>query len=341
MFENLGFAAYDGVALDDANSLVPTELKRPSAGPNDVVVQVQAIALNPVDEKQRAALNKQSTPRILGYDACGLIAAVGRNVTRFKPGERVMYAGTTKRPGSFQQYQAVAADLIAQAPENLTAGDAAALPLVGLTAWELLFEKMHFTAGADANQGKRLLIINGAGGVGSMLSQLAHWTGMTVLATASPRHFDWLAQHGVDIPLDYHEDLIGGVHAAGYPFVDAVAILYATEPYLALAAQLVAPFGHVGALATPQGPLEVTALKAKAASLDFEFMFAKSDYHHDMASQGHILSQLATLAAVGLIKPSVTKRYDCITTSNLKAGLAALMAGHQTGKIVLEGPFEA
>ncbi|WP_203624533.1 MULTISPECIES: zinc-binding alcohol dehydrogenase family protein [unclassified Lacticaseibacillus] len=340
MFENLGFAAYDGLALDDPTSLVPIDLKRPSAGANDVVVQVRAIALNPVDEKQRAALAKQTQPRILGYDACGTIAAVGSRVTRFKPGERVMYAGTTKRPGSFQQFQAVSADLIAAAPANLTAGEAAALPLVGLTAWELLFEKMHFTPAADANRGKTLLIINGAGGVGSMLSQLAHWTGMTVLATASPRHFDWLTQHGTAVPLDYHDDLIGAVHQAGYPIVDAVAILYATEPYLGLAAQLVAPFGHVGALATPQGPLEVTALKGKAASLDFEFMFAKSDYHHDMASQGHILSQLATLASVGLLDPSVTTRYDRITIANIKAGLATLMAGHQTGKIVLDGPFE-
>lgn len=341
MFENLGFAAYDGVALDDAASLVPIDLKRPNPGTDDVVVQVQAIALNPVDEKQRAALNQQQAPRILGYDACGVITAVGSGVSRFKPGERVMYAGTTKRPGSFEQYQAVAAELIAQAPANLTAGDAAALPLVGLTAWELLFEKMNFVPAAQANKGKTLLIINGAGGVGSMLSQLAHWTGMTVLATASTRHFDWLARHGVDVPLNYHEDLIAAVHAAGYPVVDAVAILYATEPYLDLAAQLVAPFGHVGAVATPQGPLDVTALKPKGASLDFEFMFAKSDFHHDMASQGHILSQLATLAAVGLIDLSVTTRFDKINAANIKTGLRTLMAGHQAGKIVLDGPFEA
>ncbi|MFD1392554.1 zinc-binding alcohol dehydrogenase family protein [Lacticaseibacillus jixianensis] len=340
MSQNLAFVAYNGVRLSEPESLVPLMIDRPTPGPHDVVVQVQAIALNPVDEKQRAGLH-QATPRILGYDACGTITAAGSAVKGFKVGDRVMYAGSTKRPGSFQQFQAVAAALIAAAPARLTAGEAAALPLVGLTAWELLFEKMHFQPAANANHGQTLLIINGAGGVGSMLSQLAHWSGLKVIATASPSHFDWLYQHGVALPLDYHDDLALAVHQAGYAFVDAVALLYATEPHLSVAAALVAPFGHVGTLTTPQGPLDVTALKAKAASLDFEFMFAKSDFDHDPASQGHILSQLGAMAQAGLIQPSVTKRFDRITAANIKAGLEQLMQGHQVGKIVLEGPFEA
>lgn len=339
MSENLAFGAFDGVPLAEANSLVAIDLPRPTPRPGDVVVQVQAVALNPVDEKQREALRHQTTPRILGYDACGIITAVGASVRDFKVGERVMYAGTTKRPGSFQQHQAVAAALIAEAPDKLSAGDVAALPLVGLTAWELLFEKMHFTPGAMANAGQTVLVINGAGGVGSMFCQLAHWSGLTVIASASPDHFDWLKQHGVDLPLDYHHDLVEAVHQAGHPFVDAVAILYPTEPYLATASTLVAPFGHVGALTTPQGPLAVAALKPKAASLDFEFMFAKSDYGVQEASQGHILSQLAALAQAGLIQPSVTKRFDQVSTESLKAGLGLLAEGHQLGKIVLEGPF--
>lgn len=339
MSKNLAFAAYEGRPLADDQSLVAVSLPMPTPAPTDVIVKVQAISLNPVDEKMRASLPKQKTPRIFGYDATGEIVACGAAVTEFTVGQRVMYAGTTKRPGSWQQYQAVAAELIAAVPAGLSDQTAAALPLVGLTAWELLFEKMGFHAEALANQGKRLLIINGAGGVGSMLSQLAHWAGLTVAATASPQNFDWLRQHGVHQPLDYHQDLAATL--AGQPAFDGVAILYATEPYLALASQVVAPFGHVGALVTPQGPLNVTALKGKAASLDFEYMFAKTDYDFNAASQGHILSQLAALAAANLLDASVTTTLQPISVATLKQGLTQLTSGHQVGKIVLTGPFEA
>ncbi|WP_262316557.1 alcohol dehydrogenase catalytic domain-containing protein [Lacticaseibacillus parakribbianus] len=303
----------------------------PEPGPTDLLVQVLGSGLNPIDLKLAEGV---SQPTVLGFDAVGQVVAIGPAVTDFAPGERVFYAGTTKRPGSFADYQLVQAALAAKAPASLPLADLAALPLVGLTAWELLFEKMGFTPQPGANAGQRLVVVNGAGGVGSLLTQLAAWSGLEVWATASPANWDWLAAHGVAQPLDYHRPLtqtLAANSAAG------VAILYAPEPYLAQAAALVAPFGHVATLVTPRQPLDVTALKAKAASLDFEYMFAKSDFNHQVASQGAILRRLAALAAAGTIQASVTTHYADRSLDNLKAGLQKLAAGHVTGKIVLTG----
>ncbi|WP_179394364.1 alcohol dehydrogenase catalytic domain-containing protein [Lacticaseibacillus absianus] len=339
MTQNIAFVATHGGPLDAADSILAQPVPMPTPEPTDLIVQVRGIGLNPVDDKLRAALPANSGPRIFGHDAVGRVVATGTAVRDFTVGDRVLYAGTTTRPGSFQQFQAVHAALCAHAPAQLPDVALAGLSLVGLTAWELLFEKMGFTPAADANHGRSLLIINGAGGVGTLMSQLAHWAGLTVLATASPRNFAWLTQHGVTHPLDYHADLVAAVHQTGYPTVDGVAILYTTEPYLAAASALVAPFGHVGALVTPQGPLTVTALKAKAASLDFEYMFAKSDYGWHEASQGAILTQLVALVAAGVLDPGVTTHDTPITVGNLKAGFTRLAAGHQVGKVVLTGDF--
>ncbi|WP_125703994.1 alcohol dehydrogenase catalytic domain-containing protein [Lacticaseibacillus daqingensis] len=334
---NLVLVATHGGALT-ADSFQAQSQPWPTPAPTDLLVQVEGVGLNPVDDKLRASMPANATPRVLGFDAVGTVVAVGDLVPDFTLGDRVIYAGTQKRPGSFQQVQAVRAALCARAPRTLATATLAALPLVGLTAWELLFEKMGFTPAPGANRGQSLLIINGAGGVGTVMSQLADWAGVTVLATASPSHFDWLRTHGVTTPIDRHTDLVAAVAAAGHHFVTGVAILYAPEPYLSVACRLVAPFGHVGTLVTPAGPLAVTALKPKAASLDFEFMFAKSDYDVDVASQGHILSQLVKLVAAGLVDPGVATELSPISPANLVAGFTQLNAGHQHGKIVLTGP---
>ena len=340
MTKNIGIGFYAGLPLTDPDALQYVDLPMPTAGPMDLVVAVQAVSVNPIDTKLRVNISESGEPTIQGYDATGTIVATGRQVTGFHVGDRVLYAGTTTRPGANQRYHVVDARIAAKAPAGPDDAALAALPLVGLTAWELLFERMGFLPDAGANAGQSLLIINGAGGVGSMMAQLAHWTGLKVIATASPRHFDWLQQHHVDVAVDYHDNLIESVQRAGFATVDGVAILHQTEPYIMAATKLVAPLGHVGALVTPTAPLDVTLLKNKAASLDFEYMFAKTDNQVDLDSQGAILLRLAGLLAAGTITSDVTTNLTPITVDNLREATAAVETGHTAGKVVVSGGWE-
>lgn len=336
MTENygIGFYAAKPVTADDA--FVRVELPLPEPRATDVVVKVAASSVNPVDTKFRQSAKPSTIARILGFDAVGTITAVGSAVRDFHVGDRVLYAGSSQRSGSNQLYQAVDYRVIAHAPQNLGDAELAAIPLVGLTAWELLFEKMGFVAQPDANKGKTLLVINGAGGVGSVMTQLAQWSGLKVIATASPKNFPWLRARGVDCRIDYHEDIARELHEHGFEQIDGIAILYAPEPYLALAGQLVAPFGHIGSIVQPTQPLDVGALKNKAASLDFEYMFAKTDNQHDLASQGEILTQLVALYADETLMSNVTKAYSGLTVDSLRAATALVESGHAQGNVVIK-----
>lgn len=337
--DNLAFVAIDSkpISAPDVFKAQHSNILKSQA--HDLLVQVQGFSINPIDTKRRQALTGDAGPQILGFDAVGIVRATG-SAANFKPGDRVIYAGTTKRPGSYERFQVVDARICALAATTAPASDLAALPLVGLTAWELLFEKFHFTPAAAANTGHTILIINGAGGVGSMMTQLAHWAGLTTLATASPANFGWLREHGVDVPLDYHQDIVHAVHAAGYQTVDAVALLYAPEPYFDIATTLAAPWGHIGSIVTPKQPLAMAALKAKSISFDQELMFTKTDFNHDIASQGQILTQLVRLYTAGTLKSSVTTQLTPINLVNLIKGTALVESGHERGKVVLTGNFE-
>lgn len=335
MTKNFGIGFYAGLPITDDQVFTEVELPMPELRGHDVLVKVAAVSVNPVDAKLRQTSRVRDTPRILGFDAVGTVAAVGTQARGFHVGDRVLYAGSSKRPGSNQRYQAVDARIIAHAPQSLSDADLAALPLVGLTAWELLFEKMGFTPEAGANTGRTLLVINGAGGVGSILTQLANWSGLEVIATASAQNFPWLRERGVKCRVDYHDDLARELHEHGYEMVDGVAILFAPEAYLTLAGTIIAPFGHIGSIVQPGAPLDVAALKNKAASLDFEYMFAKTDNLHALESQGAILTKLVALQAAGDLISNVTKIYPGLTVANLRAATRLVESGHTQGKIVL------
>ena len=341
MQQNLALGFTDGRPITAPDSFKSFNLAMPIAQAGDVIVQVAGVSVNPIDTKRRQNAGHAETPQILGYDAVGTITQLGPQVSNFKVGDRVIYAGTTRRPGSNQQYQAVDTRLLALAPASAPTADLAALPLVGLTAWELLFEKMGFIPEFNANHGQSLLIINGAGGVGSMLSQLARWSGLTVLATSSPKNHTWLREHGASVVLDYHQDLVAQVKQTGRQFVDGVAVLYHPEPYIAAASQLIRAFGHVGCIVGPQAGLDLAVIKDKAASFDYEYMFAKTDFDYQVASQGAILSRLLTLYQDQQIKASVTNHFHGISVANLKAATELVESGHEVGKVVLTGAFSA
>lgn len=339
MHTNNAVGFYKPLPITNPDSFQDIVMPMPDAKATDLTVAVSAISINPVDSKFRQTAVISDTPRVLGFDACGTVVAVGAQTRGVAIGDRVAYAGSSQRSGSAQRYQAVDYRIVAKMPVNATDAQTAALPLVSITAWELLFDKMNFIPGRGANRGKKLLIINGAGGVGSLLSQLAAWTGMTVYATASPAHHDWLRHCGAAMPLDYHKNIQDQLKKQGVQQVDGVAILYSPEAYMSLASELVAPFGHVGTIVLPTQPLDVALLKNKSASLDFEYMFARTDYTLDIAHQGNILKRVFALFDQGKIVPINRQQFTPITAATVRQATAAVETGHGYGKVVITGGF--
>lgn len=318
------------IHLQDKKAVVTEqEIPMPVVSPDDVLVAVSGASVNPVDLKRAASGDQQ----VMGFDTVGRVVRTGANVSGFSAGQKVFFAGEGQRQGSFARYQSVTSKLVVATPRGFESTFLASLPLTGITAWELLFEKMGYTASAGANHGQVLLVINGAGGVGSILTQLAKWSGLTVVATASPKNFDWLTANGVDHALDYHQDLTTAYQALNLAAPTGVAILYQPVPYAQVAADLVAYFGHVGSIVEPSGPLALAPLKNKSASFDFEYMSAKTDAGVNVASQGAILQQLADLLQSGAIRPTATRTFPVLTTETLTEGLHTLQAGHAVGKL--------
>lgn len=322
------------VLMNANHELVDANIEIPNPTPKDVLVKIQAVAANPVDVKQLETRDGTSAPQILGYDAVGQVVALGSSATKFQVGDQVFYAGAVNRDGSFQEYQVVNEDLVALSPTEITTEQAAAMPLVSLTAAELLFEKMHVITEANANSGK-LLVINGAGGVASVLIPLAKWAGLTVTATASPKKFTYLRQLGVDQPVDYHTNAEVTLSDLPANSFDYIVSLFDITPYWDDVARLIAPLGHVGTIVQFPNALDIGQLKNKAASFDWEFMFTKSLFHVAEASQGQILTQMAALVAEHAINAPQITSYSGLNAANITAMLDQLKTGHTTGKLVL------
>ncbi|MFV0557879.1 MAG: alcohol dehydrogenase catalytic domain-containing protein, partial [Enterococcus sp.] len=236
---------YEGFSLDNPQVFIEQKQPLPTAKGHDLLVQVRAVSVNPVDVKLRRSTQAQQKLKILGFDGVGEVVAVGQKATKFQLGDTVFYAGSTQRSGSNQEYQLVDERIVALAPKMLSLEQAAALPLTGLTAYELLFEKFGLRAQEKANAGN-ILVINGSGGVGSILTQLAQWAGLSVYATASPHNFAWLQKMGVKTPIDYHQPLKESL-PADLRF-DYIAVLHDIAPYFEQLTPLIKPFGHLGTI---------------------------------------------------------------------------------------------
>lgn len=338
LMKAVGF--FEGLPIDAADSFVDSEIPIQPLEPHDLLVQVKAVSVNPVDTKLRQKSKKTEHLTILGFDAIGEVVDIGSEVTAFKVGDRVFYAGTTKRAGSNQEYQRVDERIATSAPASLSDAAAAALPLTSLTAYELLFEKFGLLPKENGNQGKTILVINGAGGVGSILTQLAKWSGMTVYATASQAKFDWLKDHGVDHPLNYHEDLKVELNKLGIETIDYAAVLFDVQPYFELLTELITPFGHLGTIVEFEGSVDIKQLKNKSISFDWEYMFTKTDNDYQIESQGKILAKIAELIDQGKLTTTLWQNYDTgINADNLRKATAEVESGHTQGKIVISGAF--
>ncbi|MBD8872203.1 zinc-binding alcohol dehydrogenase family protein [Rhodanobacter sp. DHB23] len=326
--------------IDDPESLVDVELPKPAPGAHDLLVRVEAVSVNPVDTKIRAPRPQvEAQPKVLGYDAAGVVEAAGSEAQGFEPGDRVYYAGDVTRAGSNAEYQLVDARLAAAMPRSLDFADAAALPLVAITAWELLFQRMPFDS-ERGGVGKSLLVIAGAGGVGSIATQLAHRAGFDVIATASrPESTDWCRAMGAQHVVDHREPLAPQLAALGLTHVDAALNLADTDRYWDALSELLAPQGHVGLIVEPKGALRIgDPYKAKCIGIHWEFMFARPRFRTpDMAEQGRILARVAQLVDAGELKGIRHDTLSPISAANLREAHRRLESGSGIGKLVLGG----
>ena len=324
--------------IDDPQSLIEVELPTPDIGPNDLLVRVEAISVNPVDTKLRAPKPQvEAQPRVLGFDAAGVVEAVGAEVSGFKPGDEVYYAGDVTRPGSNAQYQAVDARIVAHRPRRLDAAAAAALPLTAITAWELLFQRMPYNPEQGGN-GKSILIIAGAGGVGSIAIQLARRAGFTVIATASrPETQAWCRAMGAQHVVDHRQPLTPQLQALGFAQIDAALNLADTARYWDELGHLLAPQGHVGLIVEPTTPLNIgDPYKAKCIGIHWEMMFSRPRFQTaDMAEQGRILARVAALIDEGELRGIQREALSPINAENMREAHRRLESGKTIGKLVL------
>ncbi len=333
-------AYQQALPIDHAEALLDVTLPDPTPGPQDLLVEVKAVSVNPVDTKvRRASSAAPGQWKVLGWDAAGVVRAVGAEVQGFKPGDRVWYAGAIDRPGSNSELHCVDARIAAHMPASLGFAEAAALPLTGITAWEMLFDRLGALPG-KAGTGQSLLVVGAAGGVGSILVQLARrLTPLTVIGTASrPESQAWVRELGAHHVIDHGQPISRALQQAGIGPVQLVASLTHTAEHWPELVQALAPQGRLSLIDDPSAPLDVTALKLKSLSLHWEMMFTRSMFGTaDMAAQGRLLAELARLVDDGLVRTTLAEHFGTVNAANLRRAHALIESGKARGKVVLEG----
>lgn len=326
-------AAQAGTNLEFLNEIT---LPTPVASGHDLLVEVKAISVNPVDTKVRAGF-KAEQPRVLGWDAVGVVAAVGESVTLFKPGDEVWYAGSLTRPGSNSEYQLVDERIVALKPKSIDSASAAALPLTAITAWEMLFDRLGVAE--NGNENDVLLIVGAAGGVGSVLTQLARkLTNITVIGTASRSESQkWVSDLGAHHVIDHSKPLTEELARIGVKNVTHVASLNHTEQHYAQLIEVLAPQGKLALIDDPE-TLDARPLKVKSISLHWEFMFTRSMFEtSDMIEQNRLLTRVATLIDQRVLQTTLGEHLGVINAVNLRRAHELIETNRTVGKIVLEG----
>jgi len=325
--------------IDRPDSLVDIELPVPVASGRDLLVEVSAVSVNPVDTKIRKGASPDGDGwKVLGWDAVGRVAAIGEQVTGFKPGDAVYYAGSILRPGSNAQFHLVDERIVGRKPRDLSDAEAAALPLTAITAWEMLFDRLDVTRKVPG-AANAIVIVGGAGGVGSIAIQLARaLTGVTVIATASRTETrEWVKALGAHHVIDHTKPLAAQVKALGLGAPAFVFSTTQTETHLAEIVEMIAPQGRFGLIDDP-ATLNVVPFKRKAVSIHWELMFTRPIFETpDMDAQGRLLNEVACLIDEGRIRTTISESLKPITAANLKKAHATIESGKAKGKIVLEG----
>lgn len=306
----------------------------PQCESTDVLVKIDAVAINPVDTKlYQAAVNQQLTDRVLGHDAVGVVIEVGSEVKDFNAGDRVFYAGDMTRPGSFAEYQLVDSDLLAKAPSSFSTAQIAAFPLVSITAAEAIFEKLGVSSEAIDNQDKSILIIGGSGGVGSIAIQLCKLAGLNVIASASRvETIDWCSALGADKVVNHHQPIREQLDSE----VDYILCAADTDSHLNNMAESIKPFGGICALVSVANPVDMNLFKNKSVSFHWEFMFTRSLYKtSDKYLQGNTLERIANCIDNGNLKPIDSLVLQGLNAENISTAHESAASGNMRGKCVI------
>ncbi len=314
------------VSAEDTSRFEEVTREAPTPGPTDLLVEVKAISLNPVDTKVRGS----RAGRILGWDASGVVAGVGDRVSHFKVGDEVYYAGDITRDGCNAELHLVDERIVGRKPSSLDHLHAAAIPLTALTAWEGLYEQLQVREGAS------LLVINGAGGVGSLVCQMAKkLTRMTVIGTASrPDSVAWSKEMGADHVINHREDMPAQLSALGMDGVDYIYCCHDTDPHFDAMATMLRPQGKIVSIVEPKSPLPMASLFGKKATFSFELMFTKARFKTpDMSTQRDILNRVADLLDSGVLRCTLTRAGSTLTAESLTQAHALQASGSMIGKM--------
>ena len=331
---------YQYLPIENQQSLLDVEIETPTATGKDCLVAVKAISVNPVDTKIRAPKDQiETTPRVLGWDAAGEVIAIGDEVTHFAVGDKVYYAGDITRPGSNSEFQLVDERIIGRMPTALDYEQAAAIPLTGITAWEALFDRLHISPQGN-DKGKKILIIGGAGGVGSIAIQLAKKVAkLHVIATASREESSqWCIKLGADNVINHRNSLVEELAAQQLDNIDYILCLNNTDQHWSAMAKIIAPQGSICSIVENQQPLDLNDLKSKSATFAWEFMFTRSMFQtDDMSEQHNLLNSISKLIDNTELVTTVNEVMVPINASNLRKAHAEIEQGSAIGKIVLSG----
>jgi len=325
--------------IEHNESFIEFETKIPIPKGRDLLVKIEAVSVNPVDYKIRENSAKGKVldgPKIIGWDSVGTIEAVGDKTELFKVGDTIFYAGDITRPGTNAEFQLVDERIVGKRPSNISLEEAAAMPLTSLTAWEILFDRIRISAEKDKD--KSILIIGGAGGVGSIAIQLAKKVArLNVIATASrPETIAWSKKMGADYVVN-HYDLVNEVHNAGFKTVDFILDLVDVNLYWDAFVELIKPQGRIGSISDPVKPVNLKQLKGKSVSFHWELMFTRSMFKtDDMIEQHHIFNKLADLLDNGTIQSTLSTTFNGFSAENFKKAHALQETGKAIGKTVIK-----
>ena len=324
--------------ISDTDSFIEFEAPKPIPAGRDLLVKVAAVSVNPVDTKIRQNSARDTvldTPKIIGWDAVGTVEAVGDEVSLFSAGDQVYYAGDITRAGSNAEYQLVDERITGKKPKSLSIAEAAAMPLTSLTAWEILFDRIRIS---EKDKNKTILIIGGAGGVGSIAIQIAKKVaGLTVIATASrPETIEWCKQHGADHVVN-HKDLVNEIRKINMAHVDFILDLVDTNFYWDAMVELTKPQGHIASITGSATPVALNKLKSKSVSFSWELMYTRSSFQtEDMVEQHYILNKVAALLDDGVLKTTLKETLTGLSAVNFKKAHQQLEEGTTIGKVVIE-----
>ncbi|MFC5470969.1 zinc-binding alcohol dehydrogenase family protein [Cohnella suwonensis] len=330
---------YRTLPITDPEYLMDLEVEKPVPTGRDLLVSVKAISMNPADVKSRAAkMDERDTPRIIGWDAAGIVEQVGLDCELFKPGDEVYYAGDVDRPGCNSEFHLVDERIVGRKPASLDFAQAAAMPLTSLTAWEGLYDRLGISRNEQNNWNQTILIIGAAGGVGSIATQLANLSGLTVIGTASREEsVRWAKDHGADFVINHKEAFVPQLKALGLENVDYIFCLNDTAMHWENMAEAIVPQGKICSIVPTNQPVNLNAIFSKSVSFHWELMFTRAKYRtEDRIEQHHLLNAVADLIDSGELKTSITQRLEPINAVNLRIAHEKVLSGEMIGKLVLE-----